>query len=75
MGIICDIDLCETYFWRNREMKKWNAPAIAELNIDETAGGFINVDWEGPFDFLFGKDSGNDDSSTPETEDVVNPLS
>lgn len=56
-------------------MKKWNAPAIAELNIDETAGGFINVDWEGPFDFLFGKDSGNDDSSTPETEDVVNPLS
>ena len=58
-------------------MKKWNAPAIAELNIEETAGGFIDIDWESPLNILFGfgKDSGDDDSSTPETEDVVNPLS
>lgn len=57
-------------------MKKWNAPAIAELNIDETANGFIDIDWESPFNVLFGfgKDSG-EDSSTPETDDVVNPLS
>ena len=56
-------------------MKKWNAPAIAELNIEETANGVINIDWESPFDILFGKETGEEDSSTPETDEVVNPLS
>ena len=60
-------------------MKKWNAPAIAELNIDETANGFYFTDKESDnlFNptFWFGNDKGKNDSSTPETEDVVNPLS
>ena len=54
-------------------MKKWNAPAIAELIIEETANGYWDIDWESPLDFFFKK--GEDDSSTPEAEDVVNPLS
>ena len=55
-------------------MKKWNAPAIAELNIDATANGYFDVNFEGWFDIVFGDKSGNE-SSTPNTEDVVNPLS
>ena len=48
-------------------MKTWNAPEVQELNINETADGYFDVDWEGPFDFLFKK---SDDSSTPDTEDA-----
>lgn len=55
-------------------MKKWNTPAIAELDIEATANGIFDIDWEGPFNFIFG-DKADGDSSTPETEDVVNPLS
>lgn len=35
-------------------MKKWNAPEVAELNINKTANGFFDVDWEGPFNVVFG---------------------
>lgn len=55
-------------------MKKWNTPEIAELNINETANGLIDIDWESPFDILFSK-KGESEPSTPNTEDVVNPLS
>lgn len=60
-------------------MKKWNTPEIAELNIDETANGFLPLEFEGtdtknPLYYIF-NDKGNSDSSTPEADDVVNPLS
>lgn len=35
-------------------MKKWNAPEVAELNINKTANGYFDVDWEGPFGIVFG---------------------
>ncbi len=35
-------------------MKKWNTPSITELNINETANGFLNVGFEGPYDIVFG---------------------
>lgn len=35
-------------------MKKWNTPEVKELNIADTANGFMDVDFEGPFDILFG---------------------
>ena len=55
-------------------MKKWNAPTIAELNIDETANGYFDFDLESPWNILFHK-KGESEPSTPNTEDVVNPLS
>jgi len=43
-------------------MKKWNAPKMVELNIAATANGFWDVDWEGPFNVVFGEGKdGNDD--------------
>ena len=33
-------------------MKKWNTPAIAEVNVSETANGLLCLDWESPFDIL-----------------------
>jgi len=53
-------------------MKKWNAPEVAELNIAETAGGFLKLGFEGPLDIVFGdftnkgndKDGNNKDATT-----------
>lgn len=55
-------------------MKKWNAPAIAELNIEETANGFVDAYYEkSDYEWLF---NDNKAEVTPETdEDVVNPVS
>ena len=50
-------------------MKKWNAPEMVELNIAETANGYFNVDWEGPFGIVFGEgkdDEGNKSDKTPQ---------
>lgn len=33
-------------------MKKWNTPAIAEVNVSETANGYFCWDWESPLDIL-----------------------
>ena len=55
-------------------MKKWNTPEIAELNIDATANGFFDWDFESPLDIISHK-KGESEPSTPNTEDVVNPLS
>lgn len=30
-------------------MKKWNTPSISELNINETANGFIDLGFEGKY--------------------------
>lgn len=53
-------------------MKKWNTPDVTELNITETAGGFLKVGWEGPFDVIFGdtpdKTDEKNDSTTTEEE-------
>ena len=56
-------------------MKKWNAPEVAELNITETAGGFLKVGAEGPFNIVFGdftnkdgSDKDSDKDGTPDTE-------
>ncbi len=43
-------------------MKKWNAPEFAELNINKTANGSWDVDWEGPLDIVFA-DKSNADSN------------
>lgn len=50
-------------------MKTWNAPEVKELNINETANGILSVDWEGPFDIIFGDygDKSNNNDSTPDT--------
>lgn len=55
-------------------MKTWNAPKVQELNINETAGGFIKIGWEGPLDIVFGKEETTPE--LPESElpkDTVNP--
>ncbi|MCI6517405.1 MAG: hypothetical protein MR442_09565 [Lachnospiraceae bacterium] len=46
-------------------MKTWNNPEIAELNINETANGFWDVNYEGPFDIVFG-DKSESKPSTPD---------
>ena len=61
-------------------MKKWNAPEVAELNINETADGLFPAMYEGFFgDCLCGNDAthgpicghntetGKDQSQTPDT--------
>lgn len=50
-------------------MKTWNAPEVKELNINETANGFFNVNWEGPFDVICGDygDKSNNSDSTADT--------
>ncbi len=35
-------------------MKAWNKPEIAAIDINETAGGFLDVDFEGPFGIFLG---------------------
>ena len=56
----------------DNDMKKWNTPDVTELNITETAGGFLKVGWEGPFDVIFGdtpdKTDEKNDSTTTEEE-------
>lgn len=47
-------------------MKTWNAPEVQELNINETADGFFNLDWESPLDILSKKVP--DTPVTPEEE-------
>ena len=48
-------------------MKKWNAPEVAELNINKTADGFFDVDWEGPFNVVFKDgDKADEESKTPQ---------
>lgn len=51
-------------------MKTWNAPDVTELNISETANGYFNVSFEGPFDVVFGDRGDKSDSSdaTPNEE-------
>ena len=60
-------------------MKVWNKPEIAELGIEMTAGGLINVGWEGPFNIICGDhkhcdspekpdDKRDDVPSTPDTD-------
>ena len=50
-------------------MKKWNTPSISELNINETANGFLNVGYEGPFDIVLGDKTNNKPvSPDPATE-------
>ena len=47
-------------------MKTWNAPEVQELNINATADGYWDIDWESPLDLFFKKA----EPSTPDTEDV-----
>lgn len=44
-------------------MKKWNAPEVAELNINETANGLFNIEWETPLSIV-----GNDKRPTPDPD-------
>ena len=55
-------------------MKKWNAPEVAELNINETANGLFPAMYEGIFgDCLCGNDAnhgpltGHECNNNPET--------
>ncbi len=50
-------------------MKTWNTPAIAELGVEETADGIINIGWEGPLNLIFG-----DRKSKEEKKDPVTPV-
>ena len=45
-------------------MKAWNKPEIAAIDINETAGGFLDVDFEGPLNLIFGDKR----DSTPDAE-------
>ncbi len=56
-------------------MKKWNAPVVTELNINETANGLFPAMYEGFFgDCLCGNDAnhgplcGHECNNNPETE-------
>lgn len=35
--------------------KEWNQPVVSEIDIKDTKNGYINVDFEGPWNFLFGE--------------------
>lgn len=50
-------------------MKKWNAPEVAELNINETANGLFNIEWETPFSIV-----GNDKRPTPDPNPNPDPT-
>lgn len=52
-------------------MKKWNTPSVEELNINETANGFFNTDYES---FILINDSLKK-SETPDDKDDVEKLS
>lgn len=52
-------------------MKKFTAPEMVELKIAETADGFFDINWEGPFDIVFGdgekgKEEGDKSDKTPQ---------
>lgn len=49
-------------------MKKWNTPNVEELNINETANGIFNADFESFILF-------NKESATPDEKDDVEKLS
>ncbi len=49
-------------------MKKWNTPNVEELNINETANGIFNADFESFILF-------NKKSETPDEKDDVEKLS
>lgn len=58
-------------------MKKWNTPDVTELNIKDTANGFLKVGWEGPFDVIFGDcgdKNGEKNDSTPDTNTTSGPV-
>mgnify|MGYP006971251393 CR=1 FL=1 len=48
-------------------MKNWATPEVEELNINETANGIFNIQWETPWDIL-----GNDEHKKPSQPD--NPV-
>ena len=53
-------------------MKTWNTPEVKELNINETAGGFITSD----FEFFIWNDKGaTPDSEQKDPETPENKLS
>ena len=56
-------------------MKTWNTPEVKELNINETANGLFNVNWEGPFDIVFGDYGDKSDNTDSTPTDNVNKLS
>lgn len=49
-------------------MKKWNAPEVTELNINETANGLIHSPWES--DNLFHDDAAHNHPATPDVDPV-----
>jgi len=48
-------------------MKTWNAPEVEELNINETAGGFFKVGYEGPFDIILGDKEDKEEDKKDDT--------
>lgn len=66
------LDLNENSLWRRYKMKKWNAPAIAELNIEETANGFVDFYFEGDHEWLFNNKKAE---VTPETDVEIDTVS
>lgn len=52
-------------------MKEWNAPSIEELNVTETANGFLNSDVEF---WWVSNDSKSSTPSTPSTPDKKDPV-
>lgn len=50
-------------------MKNWNAPEVEELNINETANGYFDINWETPFDMVGNDKRPADPDDTPTTPD------
>ena len=59
-------------FLEDKIMKTWKNAEVVEVSINETAGGFFDVDWEGPFNIVFG-DKSNDQPTTPDPVVPVQP--
>ena len=49
-------------------MKTWKNAEVVEVSINETAGGFFKIGWEGPFNVVFG------DKKAPEPQNPVQPV-
>ena len=48
-------------------MKNWNKPEISTIDIKETAGGILDVDYEGQYTWLGSVFLGDKRNSTPDS--------
>ncbi len=55
-------------------MKTWNTPSVEELNINATADGWLDFNWESPWDIISKKKSVTPDPVNPDPVDPEEPA-